>query len=225
MVKVPATPACIPVIQALISEGINVNVTLLFSQAAYLQVAEAYVAGLEAFAAKGGDISRVASVASFFISRIDSAIDNLIVNRQQDFVGNDEKIILLKSVEGQVAIANARLTYQHYLALCRSERWQHLASKGAQPQRLLWASTGTKNPHYSDVLYMEELIGADTVNTTPPTTLAAFRDHGKSRKSLTEEIDVAEEIIACLPEVMINFQSVTDHLLKQGGAAVSAGLR
>ncbi|MEO0771010.1 MAG: bifunctional transaldolase/phosoglucose isomerase, partial [Cyanobacteria bacterium J06649_4] len=216
MVKVPATPACIPVIQQLISEGINVNVTLLFSQSAYLQVAEAYISGLETFAANGGDLGRVASVASFFISRIDSAIDDLIMNRQKDFSGNDQKVILLKSVEGQVAIANARLTYQHYLSLCRSERWQALASKGAQPQRLLWASTGTKNPYYSDVLYMEELIGTDTVNTTPPVTLAAFKDHGKPRKSLTEEIDIAEEIIACLPEVMIDLQSVTDHLLRQG---------
>lgn len=216
MVKVPATPACIPVIQQLIGEGINVNVTLLFSQAAYLQVAEAYIAGLEAFAEKGGDVAQVASVASFFISRIDSAIDNLIVSRQRDFAGNEQKVILLKSVEGQVAIANARLAYQHYLSLCCSERWQALAAKGAQPQRLLWASTGTKNPHYSDVLYMEELIGADTVNTTPPSTLAAFRDHGKPRQSLTEEIDIAEEIIACLPEVMIDFQSVTNYLLRQG---------
>ncbi|MEO0648745.1 MAG: bifunctional transaldolase/phosoglucose isomerase, partial [Cyanobacteria bacterium J06650_10] len=216
MVKVPATPACIPVIQQLISEGINVNVTLLFSLSAYLQVAEAYISGLESFAANGGDISQVASVASFFISRIDSAIDNLIVNRQKDFAGNDQKIILLKSLEGQVAIANARLTYQHYLSLCRSERWQALISKGAQPQRLLWASTGTKNSHYSDVLYIEELIGADTVNTTPPVTLAAFKDHGKPRNSLTEEIDIAEEIIACLPEVMIDFQSVTNYLLRQG---------
>ncbi|MEL6605009.1 MAG: bifunctional transaldolase/phosoglucose isomerase [Cyanobacteria bacterium J06614_10] len=216
MVKVPATPACIPAIQQLISEGINVNVTLLFSQTAYLQVADAYLAGLETLAANGGDVSKVASVASFFISRIDSAVDNLIARRQRDFAGNDSKIILLKSVEGQVAIANARLAYQKYLALCNSQRWQALAMQGAQPQRLLWASTGTKNPNYSDVLYVEELIGAETVNTIPPSTFSAFCDHGEPRKSLTEEIDIAEEIIACLPEVMIDLQSVTDHLLQQG---------
>ncbi|MEL6470415.1 MAG: bifunctional transaldolase/phosoglucose isomerase [Cyanobacteria bacterium J06623_4] len=216
MVKVPATSACIPAIQQLIAEGINVNVTLLFSQTAYLQVADAYLVGLETLAANGGDVSKVASVASFFISRIDSAVDNLIAKRQRDFAGNDEKIILLKSVEGQVAIANARLAYQKYLALCNSQRWQALAAQGARPQRLLWASTGTKNPNYSDVLYVEELIGADTVNTIPPSTFSAFCDHGEPRNSLTEEIDIAEEIIACLPEVMIDLQSVTDHLLQQG---------
>ncbi|MEO1683697.1 MAG: bifunctional transaldolase/phosoglucose isomerase [Cyanobacteria bacterium J06631_12] len=216
MVKVPATPACIPAIQQLISEGINVNVTLLFSQKAYLQVADAYLTGLETLARNGGDVSRVASVASFFISRIDSAVDGLIARRQQDFAGNDEKVILLKSVEGQVAIANARLTYQKYLTLYNSQRWQALAAQGAQPQRLLWASTGTKNPNYSDVLYVEELIGADTVNTIPPSTFASFCDHGQPRSSLTEEIDIAEEIVACLPEVLIDLQSVTDHLLQQG---------
>lgn len=183
MVKVPATSACIPAIQQLIAEGINVNVTLLFSQTAYLQVADAYLVGLETLAANGGDVSKVASVASFFISRIDSAVDNLIAKRQRDFAGNDEKIILLKSVEGQVAIANARLAYQKYLALCNSQRWQALAAQGARPQRLLWASTGTKNPNYSDVLYVEELIGADTVNTIPPSTFSAFCDHGEPRNS------------------------------------------
>ncbi|MEO1392200.1 MAG: bifunctional transaldolase/phosoglucose isomerase [Cyanobacteria bacterium J06634_5] len=216
MVKVPATPACIPVIQQLISEGINVNVTLLFSQAAYRQVAEAYLTGLETFAANGGDVSHIASVASFFISRIDTAADDLLAKRQKEFAGNDEKVILLKSLEGQVAIANARLTYQKYLALYDSERWQALAELGAHPQRLLWASTGTKNPQYSDVLYIEELIGANTVNTTPPSTLAAFSDHGQPRSSLTEEIDIAQEILACLPEVLIDFNSITDHLLAQG---------
>lgn len=216
MVKVPATPACIPVIGQLISEGINVNVTLLFSQQAYLQVAEAYLLGLERLSAKGGDVSKMASVASFFISRIDTAIDDLIAKRQKDFAGNQAKDILLKSLEGQVAIANARLTYQKYLQICNSDRWQALAKKGARPQRLLWASTGTKNPKYSDVLYMEELIGTDTVNTTPPSTLAAFSDHGQARNSLTEELDIAAEIIACLPEVLIDFRSVTDYLLQQG---------
>jgi transaldolase len=189
MIKIPATPAGIPVVQQLISEGINVNVTLLFSQAVYEQVAEAYISGLERYASQGGDVSRVASVASFFISRIDSAIENQIAARLK--IRADQKDEL-KYLLGRVAIANAKLAYQRYQKLYQSDRWQLLAAQGAQTQRLLWASTGTKNPLHSDVLYVEELIGADTVNTIPPATLAAFREHGELAETLTEDVNAAQ---------------------------------
>ncbi|MEO1446533.1 MAG: transaldolase [Cyanobacteria bacterium J06635_11] len=226
MVKVPATPAGIPVIEQLISEGINVNVTLLFSQSAYLEVAEAYVSGLESFANAGGDVKKVASVASFFISRIDTAVDTMIAKKLQtikekaiegdDTKENHEASARLKSLQGKVAIANAKLVYQEYLKLCESSRWQALAKQGAQPQRLLWASTGTKNPQYSDVLYMEALIGPNTVNTTPPHTLSAFIDHGQPSVSLTTDIDSAKAVMANLSAAEIDFSFVTNKLLREG---------
>ncbi len=218
MIKVPATAAGMPVIQQLISEGINVNVTLLFSQAAYLEVAEAYLAGLEEYVSQGGNPRRVASVASFFISRIDSAVDRQIAERLKIAVqqANQELVALLKSLFGTVAIANAKLVYQDYLRLCKSDRWQALKAQGAQPQRLLWASTGTKNPQYRDTLYIEELIGPETINTIPPSTLVAFRDHGTARMTLTETIEQAELVISCLPQVGIALREITDLLLEQG---------
>lgn len=215
MIKVPATPAGIPAIQQLIGEGINVNVTLLFAQDVYEQVTNAYITGLELLAAKGGDISRIASVASFFVSRIDTAVDNLITT-QLKTVTNIEQRDLLKGLLGKVAIANAKLTYQRYQTIFQSSRWQKLASQDAQTQRLLWASTGTKNPQYSDVRYVEELIGSDTVNTITPATLAAFRDHGQPRSSLTEGPDEAQATIANLQQAGISLQRVTDQLLAEG---------
>jgi len=214
MIKIPATPAGIAAIQQVISEGISVNVTLLFSQAVYEQVAEAYIRGVEAFAAQGGDVSRVASVASFFISRIDTAVDALITEKMKTATTQSE-CRLLHSLLGKVAIANAKLTYQRYQEIYQSDRWQALANLGAQPQRLLWASTGTKDPQYSDVLYVEELIGPATVNTIPPATLAAFREHGQPRASLTE-LGAAQETIANLQSVGISLATVTDQLLAQG---------
>src|SRR6478735_3149882 len=187
MVKVPATPEGLPAIEHLIGEGISINITLLFSQAVYREVAEAYIAGLEKCVATGGDPSHVASVASFFVSRIDSAVDKQLdekIARAND-PGEKERLSALK---GKVAIANAKLAYQDYKRLFSGARWDKLAAKGARPQRLLWASTGTKNKDYSDVLYVEELIGPNTVNTVPPATLDAFRDHGKPRDSLEENI-------------------------------------
>ncbi|MEL6814869.1 MAG: transaldolase, partial [Cyanobacteria bacterium J06598_3] len=216
MVKVPATAAGIPVIQQLISEGINVNVTLLFSQEAYRQVADAYLTGLETFAKAGGDVSQVASVASFFISRIDTAVDGLIAEKLVVVAGDIRATALLESLQGKAAIANAKLAYKDYVHLCFSDRWTALAQRGAQPQRLLWASTGTKNPHYSDVLYIEELIGPDTVNTTPPGTLSAFVEHGKARASLAEDVEAANVVIASLGKVDIDFSAITDRLLLQG---------
>ncbi len=215
MVKVPATPAGILAIEQLISEGININVTLLFSQAAYQQVAAAYVSGLEKYVEAGGDVSRVASVASFFVSRIDTAIDTLITERLKTTTDPQQQN-LLASLSGQVAIANAKLAYEYYQGLYQSERWQRLAAHGAQSQRLLWASTGTKNPHQNEVLYVEELIGADTVNTIPPATLAAFRDRGRASATLTKDVQIAREVLSNLNRVGISLPEVTDRLLQEG---------
>jgi transaldolase/glucose-6-phosphate isomerase len=213
MIKVPATPAGVPAIRTLISEGINVNVTLLFAQSFYEQVADAYITGLTTRAAKGGDVSGIASVASFFISRIDSAIDSLVSARLKSST-NPQEQALLRSIAGKVAIANAKLVYQRYKEIYRSEAWQALAAKGAQTQRLLWASTSTKNPNYRDVIYVEELIGPDTVNTVPPATFDAFRDHGKPRASLEADLEEAHDTMEALPKVGISMREVTDKLLK-----------
>ena len=213
MIKVPATPEGIPAIRALIAEGVNVNVTLLFSQSAYEAVAEAYLAGLEALVARGGDPSRVASVASFFISRIDTAIDALIAER---LAGGDAQAGLLQSIAGRVAIANAKLTYHRFNELFGGPRWAALAARGAQKQRVLWASTSTKNPQFRDTIYVEELIGPDTVNTIPPATFDAFRDHGRPRASLTEDLEGAQHTIDTLAAVGIPLAEVTARLLDDG---------
>ena len=215
LIKVPATPAGIPAIRQLISEGININVTLLFSMAAYEAVAEAYLSGLEARAARGGDISGIASVASFFISRIDTATDAVIAARLKNSTSSSERAIL-RGLLGQVAIANAKLTYQRYKEIYRGEGWQALAAKGAQTQRLLWASTGTKNPNYRDVVYVEELIGADTVNTVPAATFDAFRDHGRPRASLEENLEEAHDTMELLEQTGVSMEKVTDKLLEEG---------
>ncbi len=214
MIKVPGTPEGIPAIQQLISEGINVNITLLFSQDRYVEVAEAYITGLEQRAARGGALATVASVASFFISRIDTMIDARLAEKLKTS-GNAGEQELLKRLMGTIAIANGKLTYRRYRQLFTSDRWQALAKKGAQTQRVLWASTSTKNPAYRDVLYIEELIGADTVNTVPPATLDAFRDHGKVRASLTEDLDEAEAAMKALAQVGISMNEVTDKLLDE----------
>src|SRR3979490_2728845 len=182
MVKVPATPEGLPAIEHLIGEGISINITLLFSQKVYREVAEAYLEGLEKYVAKGGDPSHVASVASFFVSRIDSAVDKQLdekIARANDPTEKER----LAALKGKVAIANAKLAYQEYKRLFSGPRWEKLKAKGAKPQRLLWASTGTKNKDYRDVLYVEELIGPNTVNTRPPATPDALRDHGTPRAS------------------------------------------
>jgi transaldolase len=212
MVKIPATDVGYNAIKQLISEGININVTLLFSQEAYRKVAEAFVAGLEKRAEDAGELSNVASVASFFVSRIDSLVDSQIEEKLKTANGDEEKS-LLQSLRGKVAIANAKMAYQAYEEIFSGERWEKLAGKGAQTQRVLWASTGTKNPEYSDVLYIEELIGKDTVNTIPPATWDAFRDHGKLRESLTENIADAEQTLKNLEKAGISLKAVTDKLL------------
>ena len=215
MIKVPATPEGIPAIKHLIGQGINVNVTLLFNLAAYEQAAEAYVAGLEDFVAQGGNPAGVASVASFFISRIDAAVDALLTARLKTASSASERSVL-RSLQGKVAIANAKLAYQRYKELTRGTRWLSLAAKGAQTQRLLWASTGSKNPAYRDVIYVEELIGPDTVNTVPAATFDAFRDHGRSRASLEEQLEEAHDTIEALDEVGISLPEVTDRLQDDG---------
>jgi transaldolase/glucose-6-phosphate isomerase len=215
MIKVPGTVEGIPAFRQLISEGINVNVTLLFAQGVYEEVAAAFVDGVEKFAATGGDVSRVASVASFFISRIDSLVDSLIndqLKKETDAIRKAK----LQGLLGKIAIANGKLTYEAYQRIFSSPRWKALAAKGAQTQRVLWASTSTKNPNYRDVVYIEELIGPDTVNTVPPATLEAFRDHGKPRQSLTEDLDGARKTMADLAGVGIVMKDVTDKLTADG---------
>jgi transaldolase/glucose-6-phosphate isomerase len=214
MIKVPAAPEGIPAIEQLIGEGINVNVTLLFAQETYERVARAYLAGLEKYAAQGGDVGRVASVASFFISRIDTAIDALLAERLKTAAPGERA--LLRSLQGKVAIANAKQAYHLYGSIFRGDHWQALAARGARTQRLLWASTGTKNPAYRDVLYVEELIGPDTVDTVPPATFDAFRDHGRPRSSLTEDLEAACDTLETLDQVGISLAAVSEQLLADG---------
>jgi transaldolase/glucose-6-phosphate isomerase len=215
MIKIPATPEGIPAIRQTLEEGLNINITLLFAQSAYEQVAEAFLSALEARAAKGQDISHIASVASFFVSRIDTLVDSKIDEKLKT-TADDRQKTLLESIRGKIAIANARLTYKKYQELFGGPRWKALAAKGAQTQRLLWASTSTKNPKYRDVIYVEELIGADTVDTIPPATFDAFRDHGKLRPSLTENVDGAAKTMADLAKAGISMKEVTDKLLVDG---------
>jgi transaldolase/glucose-6-phosphate isomerase len=215
MVKVPATPEGIPAIETLIGEGININVTLLFAQDAYVHVAEAYIRGLERLHRDGGDLSRVASVASFFVSRIDALIDGEIDARLKASPDDPERQTLL-ALKGKVAVANARLAYQHYKRIFGSERFQLLAEQGAQEQRLLWASTGTKNPSYPDTLYVATLIGRNTVNTMPPATMDAFRDHGVAALTIEEDLKGAEATMAALGKVGISMEEVTGKLVEDG---------
>src|SRR3954464_9094646 len=215
MVKVPATPEGLPAIEHLIGEGISINITLLFSQQVYLQVAEAYLAGLERYVSDGGDPTHVASVASFFVSRIDTAVDKQLDQKIARANDPTEKQ-RLAALKGKVAIANAKLAYQDYKRLFSGPRWDKLAARGAQLQRLLWASTGTKNKDYSDVLYVEELIGPNTVNTVPPATLDAFRDHGKPRDSLEENIEDARRVLEELEKSGISLDAITEELVKDG---------
>jgi transaldolase/glucose-6-phosphate isomerase len=215
MIKVPATKEGVPAIRQLLEDGLNINITLLFAQSAYEQVAAAYLDALEARAAKGQDISHIASVASFFVSRIDTLIDGRI-DEMLKTTTDAAKRSQLTSVQGKIAIANAKLTYRKYQELFGGAHWKALAAKGAQTQRLLWASTSTKNPKYRDVIYVEELIGADTVDTIPPATFDAFRDHGKLRPSLTENVEEAAKTMAALEHVGISMKEVTNKLLVDG---------
>ena len=215
MVKVPATPEGLPAIEQLIGRGISINITLLFSKAVYHQVVEAYLKGLETYVAGGGDPSHVASVASFFVSRIDSMADKAL-DEKIAAAKDDATKTKLAALKGKVAIANAKLAYQDYKKLFSGARWEKLAARGAKPQRLLWASTGTKNKDYRDTLYVEELIGENTVNTVPPATLDAFRDHGKVRDSLEENVDDAARVLADLQSAKISLADITTALVADG---------
>jgi transaldolase / glucose-6-phosphate isomerase len=215
MIKVPGTKEGVPAIRQLLEEGLNINITLLFAQSAYEQVAEAFLAALEARANQGQDISHIASVASFFVSRIDTLVDSQVEAKFKTVTDAAQRA-LLSSVEGKIAIANAKLTYRKYQELSGGSRWKALAVKGAQTQRLLWASTSTKNPKYRDVLYVEELIGADTVDTIPPATFDAFRDHGKLRASLTENVEDAAKTMTNLEKAGISMKEVTEKLVVDG---------
>jgi transaldolase/glucose-6-phosphate isomerase len=215
MIKIPGTPEGLPAIRQAIGEGINVNVTLLFAQEVYEKVAEAHIAGLEDLAKRGGNLNKIGGVASFFISRIDSLVDSLI-NEKLKAATDAQQQALLKNLLGKVAIANGKLTYQRYQRIFSGPRWEALAAKGAQTQRVLWASTSTKNPAYRDVMYVEELLGPDTVNTMPPATIDAFRDHGKLRNSLTEDVAGAQKVMDELAKAGISIKEVTDKLTADG---------
>ena len=204
MIKVPATKEGIPAIRHLIAEGVNVNATLMFSLSHYEAVAYAFIEGLEARAARGDDLSHVASVASFFVSRIDTAVDKALAA-----VGNQE-------LQGKIAVANAKLAYDRFKVVFGDARWQALADQGAQLQRPLWASTSTKNPAYSDVLYVENLIGPHTVNTLPLKTIEAFVDHGRLARTVDEGVDEARAQIAKLAELGIDFEKITEDLQTAG---------
>ena len=215
MIKVPGTAEGIPAIRQLIAEGININVTLLFSQEVYQTVAEQYVAGLEDLAKNGGDLQKEAGVASFFISRIDTLVDSLLEAKLKSTSDAGQQA-LLKGLLGKIAIANGKLAYPRYERIFSGSRWQSLAAKGAQTQRVLWASTSTKNPNYRDVIYVEELIGRDTVNTMPPATVEAFRDHGKLRNSLTEDVAAAKKEMDDLARAGVSIKEATDKLTDDG---------
>jgi transaldolase len=212
-IKVPATTEGLSAIQELISEGINVNVTLLFGLPRYRQVAEAYLAGLAARVARGKPVNRVASVASFFVSRIDALADPLL---DKVIAQGGDKAAMAKTLRGQVAIASAKMAYHIYKEIVCSDRFKALAAQGARAQRVLWASTSTKNPDYSDVKYVEALIGPDTVNTAPMETLDAYRDHGQPKARLEQNAEKARSVLERLPDVGINIDHVTQQLEDEG---------
>ncbi len=215
MVKIPSTAAGVPAIRQALSEGININITLMFSLDNYRQVAEAYLSALEERLAAGKDISRIASVASFFVSRVDVLVATLLEDKIKAASVSAEQQ-QLKALQGKAAIANARLAYQEFKRLFSALRFEALRQHGARVQRPLWASTSTKNPAYRDVLYVEELIGPDTVNTMPLTTLESFRDHGRVRLSVEEDIPQAQAVLAALEAAGIHYEQVTSQLQEEG---------
>jgi transaldolase len=204
-VKIPATKPGLPAIEEMIARGRPINVTLIFSLERYSEVAEAYLRGLERLIADGGDPARVASVASFFVSRVDTEADR----RLAEIAGHDE-------LKGKLAIANAKLAYQRYKEIFAGDRWEALAAKGATPQRCLWASTSTKNPEYRDVMYVEELIGSDTVNTMPEETIRAFQDHGEVAPTLEQGIDEAKRVFEQVAQAGVDYEDVTATLEREG---------
>lgn len=215
MIKIPGTAEGLPAVSGAIADGINVNITLLFSVESYVQTAWAYIRGLEKRVAAGQDISKIASVASFFLSRIDTNIDSQVDKMLAAATDAESKEKLL-SLKGKVAIANAKIAYQEYKKIIQSDRWKALSAKGAQVQRLLWASTSTKNPEYSDVMYVDELIGPDTVNTLPPSTIVACTDHCHVDNRVENDVEAAYKLMETLKEVNINLDEVMAELLEEG---------
>ncbi|MGB4678312.1 MAG: transaldolase [Aggregatilineales bacterium] len=215
MIKIPATDAGLPAIEESIASGINVNVTLLFSCDMYARVMDAYIRGLERRAGAGEDISRVASVASFFVSRVDTMIDDMLDAKiaETDDPARQEE---LRALKGKAGIANAQLAYKLFVDRFKAEDFRRLAERGAKIQRLLWGSTSTKNPDYSDVLYVDNLIGPNTINTAPPETIKAFVDHGALATTLTEDVSDAEQVMQALAREGIDIDAVTDKLLQDG---------
>jgi len=215
MVKIPGTAEGIPAFQQAIADGINVNVTLVFSLQSYREVAEAYIKGLEQRAEAGQPIDHLASVASFFVSRVDTMVDKRL-DAAIAAAGSEERKTELKALQGKAAIANAKLAYAAYQEIFSGPRWEALAAKGAKPQRCLWASTSTKNPAYRDVIYVEDLIGPDTVDTMPPATIDAFLDHGNAARTLDQNVDEARAQLAGLEKAGISMDEVTLQLQKDG---------
>ncbi len=212
-IKVPATSEGLPAIRQLISEGINVNVTLLFGLPRYRQVMEAYLSGIEDRLAQGKPVANIASVASFFVSRVDTLVDGLL---EKLIANNDATAELARKMVGRVAVANSKIAFQMYQEVFASERFKRLAAQGARKQWLLWASTSTKNPGYSDVKYVEELIGPDTINTVPPSTLDAYRDHGDPQVRIEQDLDAAHWVLEQLPALGISIDQVTQQLEDEG---------
>jgi transaldolase len=218
LVKIPATPAGLPAIERMIGIGRSINITLIFSLERYAAVAEAYLKGLEKLAADGRDLSRVASVASFFVSRVDTEADERIdakIAQTTDPVVRRE----LEGLKGKTAVANAKLAFRKYREIFSGPRWEKLAARGARVQRCLWASTSTKNKAYSDILYVEELVGGPTVNTMPIETMEAYQDHGKPRETLSEGVEEADRVFAALARHGIDYSDITDHVLEREGVA------
>jgi transaldolase len=223
MIKVPGTPEGLPAIEALLEEGINVNVTLLFSRRVYEMTADAYLRALETRMRRGDNVSSVASVASFFVSRIDTAVDAVLEKRLKSAPPGER--LRMEALLGKAAIANAKLTYRRFTEIFSGPRWNALRAAGARPQRVLWASTSTKNPAYRDVRYIEELIGAGTVNTIPLDTAAAFREHGRLRNSLEEDPAGAERALEDLEALGISLDEITDRLLNEGVELFASAFR
>ena len=215
MVKIPATDEGIPAIEECIAAGVNINITLIFALEFYERVMEAYIRGLERRVENGADVRSISSVASFFVSRVDTAADKLIEAKIGD-AKSDAETAKLQALLGKVAVANAKVAYQRFLAAFGTDRFRKLQAKGARLQRPLWASTGTKNKAYSDTLYLSDLIGPDTVNTIPPATIDAFRDHGIVRRTIDENVDDAKRVLADLASAGISIAEITAKLQKDG---------
>jgi transaldolase/glucose-6-phosphate isomerase len=220
LVKIPASEEGLPAIEGCLSEGISINITLIFSLKFYERVAQAYLNALEKRVARGQPVDKLASVASFFVSRVDTLVDKMIDEKLKTASGAEKE--KLTALQGKSAVANAKLAYQKYQELFhQGERFAKLKAKGAMPQRCLWASTSTKNPKYPDTLYVDELIGPETVNTMPQNTMEAFKDHGKVANTLTQDVAGAQRVIDQLAEVGINYDAMTRQLLDEGGKLFS----